>query len=301
MKFLVTGASGFLGKELMSLLTRNGHKVVVVGRNPSSYDNKLITVHKADITDLRTLQSCREQHRIEGIIHLAAAVPKNKDEDQAGQMSDVNVRGTVNLFEVFGDSLLSFVYASTAEVYGLPQTKGPIGEDASPLPLSFYGASKLSGEHFARVYANRLGISVAALRFTVLYGPGDTIARAVPNFINQALRGQELQVYGGEELRDYLHVTDAVNAVYLAATKRADGVFNIGTGKGISIKDTAQTIARAVNPELAVRILPREKKAADIVLDVHRASEAFGFTAEFAFPDKLDEQIAWHKQHEDIL
>ena len=149
--------------------------------------------------------------------------------------------------------------------------------------------------------AQRLGIPVSMLRFTVLYGPGDTIARAIPNFIKQALAGKTLEVYGGEELRDYLHVSDAIHAVYLAATKSVSGVFNIGTGKGVTIKDTAETIAKLINPNGTVQILPREKKAADIVLDVNRAEKELGFQADHVFPDLLDDQITWHKEHEDFF
>lgn len=301
MKYLVTGASGFLGQDVASRLTADGDsEVVILSRSADGNERPGCTFFKGDITDVATLEACQAAHPdIRRIVHLAALVPKTKDEDQAAGMDEVNVRGTINLLEVFGGQLNNFVYASTAEVYGLPTTDEPIREDAMlPTPLSNYGSSKLAGELFARVYGLRHELPVSMLRFTVLYGPGDTIARAVPNFIKKALRGESLEVFGGEELRDYLHVTDAARAVYLAAKTPVNGVFNIGTGKGITIRETAERIVELVgNTDVTATILPREKKAADIVLNVDRAAQELGFMAEHTFPELLEEQIEWHKNN----
>src|SRR6476660_4499729 len=119
MKFLVTGASGFLGRGIVELLAKDGHEVVVVGRNPEIQTSTNVSTFQADISDVAALEACRQQHPgVDSIVHLAAAVPKTKDDDQGPVMTVVNVQGTINLFEVFGKTLASFVYASTAEVYG---------------------------------------------------------------------------------------------------------------------------------------------------------------------------------------
>lgn len=301
MKYLVTGGSGFLGQDVISrLLADEGNEVVLLGRTDPKIEHAQYAFCQGDITDVKTLEACREAHPdIKRVVHLAALVPKTKDEDLARPMCDVNTCGTINLLDVFGEGLDNFVYASTAEVYGLPTTDEPIREDAMlPTPLSNYGSSKLAGELFARVYGLRHNLAVSMLRFTVLYGPGDAIARAVPNFIKKALKGENLEVFGGEELRDYLHVTDAARAVYLAAKTPVSGVFNIGTGKGITIRETAQKIVElGGNRDVTAAILPREKKAADIVLNVERAANELGFTAEHIFPALLEEQIEWHRNN----
>jgi UDP-glucose 4-epimerase len=299
MKVLVTGASGFLGESLVGRLLDDGDEVVVIGRSEAKERaNEKYTFVKADITDNQALQEVHKNFpAIDTIVHLAALVPKTKDEDVAPAMFDANVRGTINLLETFGDGLKNFVYASTAEVYGLPEADGKITETMLAKPLSYYGASKLAGELFCNVYSARHELPISMLRFTVLYGPGDRINRAVPNFIKKALAGENLQIFGGEELRDYLHVSDAARAVYLAAKKPVSGVFNIGTGKGITIRETAEKIVEMVgNSDVKADIQPREKKAADIVLDVDRATTELGFTAEHIFPELLDEQIEWHRQ-----
>lgn len=302
MKYLVTGGSGFLGQDVINrLVADTGNEVVLLGRNdPHLNVESRYAFFNGDILDLKTLETCRKAHPdIKRIVHLAALVPRTKEEDLAPAMADVNVRGTINVLEVFGEQLDNFVYASTAEVYGLPEVDEPIREDtALPVPLSNYGSSKLAGEFFARVYGVRHGLPVSMLRFTVLYGPGDVIARAVPNFINKALNGEDLEIFGGEELRDYLHVTDAARAVYLAAITPVGGVFNIGTGKGITIRETAEKIIETIgNKNITATILPRKKKAADIVLNVSRATQELGFTAQYIFPELLEEQVEWHKKN----
>jgi nucleoside-diphosphate-sugar epimerase len=137
------------------------------------------------------------------------------------------------------------------------------------------------------------------LRFTVLYGPGDSISRAIPNFIKKGLSGEDLDVYGGEEQRDYLHVSDAVEALYLSTTKQPDDILNVGTGHGITIKETAQSIIDAIpaDKNLKLNILPRQKKAADIVLDITKIRKELGFKPKRLFPDLIDEQIKWQKNH----
>jgi len=299
MKFLVTGGTGFLGQDVINRLLADGNEVVLLGRSAPQNNPAGCQFFEGDITKPETLEACKGQHPdIKTVVHLAALVPRTKDEDIASDMCQVNVQGTINLLNVFGESLENFVYASTAEVYGLPSSDKPIAETDLPMPLSNYGASKLSGEHFCRVFSAKTNLPISMLRFTVLYGPGDRIARAVPNFINKALKGENLEVYGGEELRDYLHVSDAAKAVYLAAIKPVSGVFNIGTGTGITIKSAAEAIVDLVgNPKAKLSILPREKKAADIVLDVAAAKNQLGFTAERIFPELLSEQIEWHKKN----
>jgi len=297
MKILVTGGSGFLGKRLIELLLADHHEVIALGRHPfviNAPGFRFVTVDLLDRDELT--KGHADLPKIDTIIHMAALVPHTKDEDQAAEMCNVNVRATINLLETFGVDVQNIVYASTAEVYGLPEVSEPITESLLPVPLSNYGASKLAGELFCRVFAQRQAIPISMLRFTVLYGPHDLINRAVPNFINNALQGRPLEVFGGEELRDYLHVGDAAQALYLAAKKPVDGVFNVGTGKGISIRDTATAIAHAIDPNLEVKVLPRTKPASDIVLNVTKIEQELGFKAKRFFPDLLDEQVSWHKQ-----
>lgn len=300
MKILITGGSGFLGRHLTNKLVSAGHSVILMSRNHSKKQESTNVIRvTADINDKTSLRRVLSTHpEIDAIVHMAALVPTSKEMDTSESMFQTNVQGTINVLEVFGKKIHNFVYASTAEVYGLPQSNHLINELDTPSPLSYYGASKLAGEYFSRVYESRhSNLKVTILRFTVLYGPGDRINRAIPNFINKAITGDTLEVYGGEELRDYLYVDDAAKALYLAVIAGTSGIFNIGTGVGVSIQDTASAIIEATGSKAKIAILNREKPASNIVLDIKNARERLHFKPHYKFPELIEEQIEWHRHN----
>lgn len=296
MKYLLTGGSGFLGGGVAERLVERGHQVVVLARSPIVDAPRGIVFYPADIRDEVALSACARAHPdVSGVIHLAALVPATPEQDRAVEMCRTNIEGTVKVLEAFGGQIDSFTYGSTAEVYGAAQTDGLIGEDLVPQPLSNYGASKLAGEQFALALGRRHSIRISVLRFSVMYGPGDRLSRAIPNFVKAALAGQDVVVRGGDELRDYLHVSDAIEATCLAVDNEAGGVFNIGTGTGISIRDMARCVVEAVTPPVGLTFGPPVGRPRDVVLDVARAERELGFTAQQRFPDRLDEQVRWHR------
>jgi nucleoside-diphosphate-sugar epimerase len=294
MRVLLTGGSGFLGRRVADLLAEDGHNVVSIGRTaPAEALPATIEFFPADLTDRDEVQrAAADAGAVDSIIHLAAMVPKHVGEDQARAAFDANLTGTIHLFDAFGRAGQSNTVASTAEVYGLPAAHGPIREDAEPCPLSWYGASKVATEVYCRVLEAHEQMRIALLRFTVLYGTGDTIQRAIPNFVRSAVRGEPIRIFGGEELRDYLHVDDAARAVITAWECRLSGTYNVGSGSGITVRDAAAAVLRLAGGSAGLEQLPRQKPAADIVLDVTRFREATGFAPARVFPDGLEEQIA---------
>jgi UDP-glucose 4-epimerase len=294
MRVLLTGGSGFLGSRVADLLAEDGHNVVSIGRTALGVAAPGTTEFlRVDLTDERDVhRAAAEAGTVDSIIHLAGMVPKNPNEDQAGTAFDANLIGTINLFDAFGVAGQANTVASTAEVYGLPAGHAPIREDAEVCPLSWYGASKVAAEVYCRVLEQRVQMRIAILRFTVLYGPEDPIQRAIPNFVRSAVRGEAIRIFGGEELRDYLHVHDAARAVITAWEHRLSGTYNVGSGTGIAVRDAAAAVLRMAGGTAGIEQLPRQKPAADIVLDVTRFREATGFAPARVFPDGLEEQIA---------
>jgi UDP-glucose 4-epimerase len=294
MTILLTGASGFLGRRVAELMVAEGQDVVSLGRSaPEPSPTSSARFMAVDIADRDSVhRAAAAVGEVESIIHLAALVPKTSSDDEAASAFACNVMGTVHLFEAFGRAGQANVFASTAEVYGLPDSHAPLVEDAPVQPRSWYGASKAAAELYCAALERRGAMRVATLRFTVLYGAGDTINRAVPNFVRSAARGEPIRIFGGEELRDYLHVDDAARAVHLAWQQRITGTFNVGSGEGIAVRDAASAILHMAGGESTVEVLPREKPSADIVLNVTRFRDATGFAPSHVFPDGLEEQIA---------
>lgn len=294
MRVLLTGASGFLGRRVADLAVADGHEVVSIGRSaPDQPGRNALHCIRADITNAGDVgRAAAEVGAVDSIIHLAAMVPKNAGQDEAATAFATNVMGTVHVFGAFGRAGQANVVASTAEVYGLPEGHDELREESEPRPLSWYGASKVAAEIYCRALALHDQMRIAILRFTVLYGTGDTIERAIPNFVRSAVRGDPIDVFGGEELRDYLHVDDAARAVIVAWQRRLSGTYNVGSGHGVAVRDAAEAVLLAAGGSSTLEQHPRRKPAADIVLDVTRFREATGFSPARVFPDGLEEQIA---------
>lgn len=294
MRVLLTGASGFLGRRVAGLVVAAGHDLVSLGRSAADPSEPIPGQHvQADLTDAGEVsRSARETGDVDSIIHLAALVPKHAGQDEAATAFAANVMGTVHLFSAFGRPGQANVLASTAEVYGLPEGHDRLRENGEPHPLSWYGASKLAAETYCRTLERHDQMRIAILRLTVLYGSGDTIQRAIPNFVGSAVRGEPITIFGGEELRDYLHVDDAAQAVVVAWQRQLSGTYNVGSGDGVAVRDAAEAVLRMAGGSSALEQHPRRKPAADIVLDVTRFREATGFSPARVFPDGLEEQIA---------
>jgi UDP-glucose 4-epimerase len=294
MRVLLTGATGFLGRRVAELLVAGGHDVVSIGRSgPDVSAPPAVRFIRADLVEAAEVRrAAGEAGDVDSIIHLAALVPKNAAQDEAASAFAVNLMGTVHLFGAFGRAGQANIVASTAEVYGLPEGQDPLREDTELRPLSWYGASKVATEIFCRTLEHRDEMHIAILRFTVLYGSGDTIQRAIPNFVRSAVLGESLRIFGGEELRDYLHVDDAARAVMLAGERRLSGTYNVGSGMGVSVREAAEAVLSLAGGSSALEQHPRQKPAADIVLDVTRFRQATGFSPGRVFPDGLEEQIA---------
>ena len=267
--------------------------MVSIGRSATPPLVPMATHIVADLTDATQVgRAARTAGEVDAILHLAALVPRNAAEDQAATAFAANLMGSVHLFSAFARPGQANVFASTAEVYGLPTEHELIREDTLAQPLSWYGASKAAAEIYCRTLERREEMRIAILRFTVLYGAGDMIQRAIPNFVGSAVRHEPIRIFGGEELRDYLHVDDAAQAVVVAWDRRLSGTYNVGSGVGISVRDAAGAVLRLAGGTAGLEQHPRQKPAADIVLDVTRFREATGFSPARVFPDGLEEQIA---------
>lgn len=300
MTILITGATGYLGKHVLKLLKKTSHTCIVVTRTEKTIPKKtteLISV-SGNITNKKSLVAIKKAFpSIDAIIHMAALVPKNPTEDKETEMKKANIDGTKNLLDVFGTNVKTVVYASTVEIYGLQEQTKPLDETVIPDPISWYAKTKLAGEKVCEEFSQKTSIPISLLRFSVMYGAGDTIARAVPNFIKAALTQKEIKLHGGEELRDYVHIEDCARAVILALQKKASGVFVIGSGKATSIKESAEVIVKKINPKTFINVLPRQKKRSDLTMDITKAKKILEYQPTYFFPEGLDEEIAWFKKN----
>ncbi len=303
-KVLVTGGAGFIGSHLAEELVRRGYQTIILDDlSTGKMENiqELLKAEKAEfvggsVTDLKLVTRLLRNARY--VFHLAAipSVPRSIESPQASH--EVNVGGTLNvLLAAKENSVSKVIYASSSSVYGDTPTL-PKREDMVPHPLSPYAATKLSAEYYCQVFSEVYKLPTVCLRYFNVYGPrqdpNSQYAAVIPRFIQQALAGNPLTIFGdGEQTRDFTFVRDAVSANMLAAESEACGIFNIGSGTGTSINHLAELIAGLAGSK--VEPVHRKPSPGDIrhsLADISRAG-AFGYEPKYILEKGLSETMRW--------
>ncbi|MBS3115387.1 SDR family NAD(P)-dependent oxidoreductase [Candidatus Woesearchaeota archaeon] len=295
---LVTGGNGHIGFNVLKEVVKKYKNVYVLGRRIS---NKLailikennVNIIKCDITDAESLSRFKNDfEKIDVVIHLAAFVPKTKEADNTDTAMKINLIGTMNLAKLVKNGS-KFIFISTCEVYGVPKTA--IIREEHPLnPLSYYGKSKANAELFLQSYSAKKEINLVILRLTSVYGPGELINRAIPNFISAAIINKSPIIYGdGSDKRDFIFIDDVVNYI-IATIEQGFGVYNIATGKIYSIKEIAEKIIKIAKANVNVKFKEIKKHKMDYIFDITRAKE-FGYTPKIEIDEGLSKEIGWFK------
>lgn len=289
MRLLLTGATGFVGNAFFSSLT-DDVEVVYLGRRASTLGKG--EFYEVDISDPNSVKDIAKEvkGKFDAIVHMAAHVPKSSHDDNLRHASLVNIDGLIHVLDSFEGRFNKIILGSSAEVYDQSRVQGEINEDTPVNPSSYYGATKLASEFIARTYAKKNSIAVVVLRFSVMYGPSDPIARALPNFIKSALNNEDIKIQGGESLRDYVHIDDVVRSIHCALVAKTSGVFNIGTGSGVSIYDAAKKIIEATGSRSKILKISGPQSA-DIIINTKLAESELGFLADSIFPQKLEAMV----------
>lgn len=290
MKILVTGASGFVGRRFLKMAPTDW-EIVCLGRSqPGNLTGRWI---QCDLSDQESVESVAKQvsdEIFDAIVHLAAFVPKTAADDTLDKAKLGNIDSTINLLTYFGEKSGKIIIGSTAEVYDQSKIHGPITEDNVVAGGSYYGSTKMASELIAQSYAKKMNKELTVLRFSVMYGGYDPITRAIPNFIRAAKTGEDLTIRGAKVLRDYVHIDDVARSIICAVNASGVGVVNIGTGKGVSIGETAQSIVDNIKSTSRIAILS-EEGGCDIVIDISRAEKLLDYHPLVFFPDKLKGMI----------
>jgi len=258
MKVLVTGGAGFIGSHVAEYFVREGHEVTVVDNMTSGNFKNIPTgvyVDYVDICDETRLHQVFLCRRPDVVIHLAAQVSVRESVKDPHHDAYTNILGTVNvlrLAHLFGCKQVVLA-SSGGAIYSEPLSKTGMEEFHPILPASPYGVSKYCMEQYGTYYS-RCGMPVVSLRFANVYGPRQDPhgeAGVIAIFINQLLNGIQTTIYGtGEQVRDFVYVSDVVDAI-AAVVERCPvpGPYNVGTGKGTTIKSLHALLAQTIGVE----------------------------------------------------
>lgn len=307
-KILVTGGCGWLGSAIVSALLSRGDAVVAadVVVSPAmaarAATEPKLSVVAADLGEWSQVVRLFEQHQPDAVVHAAAIVGVIQAADIPLKALRVNVEGAVNLFEAMRlAGVKRVIHVSTEETYG--DFLSPlIDEDHPQKPLSIYGLTKLSAEHYGRVYSRDHGLECINVRTCWVYGPYLPRLRMPRTFIEAALRGEPFnQPDGGNLAVDQVYIDDTVAGVLLALDKQDHrfDAYNIATGAAPTLRDTAEAVNRAIpGARITVgdsgpyhhggRVLSAVKGA----LDIGRAQRELGYAPRFDLQRGIEATIA---------
>ncbi|MFX0137494.1 MAG: NAD-dependent epimerase/dehydratase family protein [Candidatus Hodarchaeota archaeon] len=295
MKILITGGNGFIGSHLADVLIDSGYEItlldIVFTRN-----TKHLTCEKivGDVCDLEILENAAEGQDI--FIHLAAVSRVEWGQKDPEKCIRVNVLGTLNAIKASLKNKSMFVYVSSREVFGEPQNL-PVKEDDPKKPISVYGVSKLASELLNKTYALTSDLKYTVLRYSNVYGsPRDLPERVTPRFMDAALSGQPLTVYGGNQILDFNFIDDVVQGTVRVVEKAVDGDprivnndFNLVSGRGTSISQLAKIILQLTKSDS--EIIVSDKRSYDVsnfVGDIGKASSLLGYKPRHSLKEGLD-------------
>ncbi|MBW8010902.1 MAG: SDR family oxidoreductase [Chloroflexi bacterium] len=302
---LVTGGAGFIGSHLVEALLAHGDKVRVFDNfSTGNRDNLSHVDGKVEIIegDIRNREQLTEVVQgVSKIFHLAAFVSPALSIEQPQICFDVNVLGTLNLFNAAKNTgIKGIVMASSAAVYGDAETI-PLVESESTMPLSPYAASKQATEFYAEFYTRMFKLPIVSLRYFNVYGPRQSpsseYAAAIPIFIKQMKAGKAPTIFGdGGQSRDFIYISDVVRANLLAAeSPRAAGkVYNVCTGESISILKLLNRLTKLFPdaPEHESSP-PRPGDVYHSLGDPTQAKDQLDFVAKTSLADGLTSIVEW--------
>jgi len=306
-KVMVTGAAGFLGSHLCHQLSQAGAILTCIDDLSGSagpIDNTLQSHHvlpyKIQDSEFCALVS---NNVFDVIFHLAGEAYAAKSVTDPLLDFESNLRASVYFLDSLrrGNFHGHLVYTSSAAVYGEPKTL-PITEDTPPSPISPYGVSKLSSEHYIRTYSQLFNFGALISRLFSLYGPGQR-KQVVFDITRKALQfAGQIELLGhGTEVRDFLYVEDAAAALmYLASlTSQNSGIYNVCSGQGISIRRLAEMIIQILGEDIKRLHFTDRRRPGDPVawIGSNQLLTHMGFRPKFDFSRGLELTVDWYRKY----
>ncbi|WP_413111948.1 NAD-dependent epimerase [Thaumasiovibrio sp. DFM-14] len=333
MRYLVTGASGFIGSRVSEKLNSLGQTVVGVDNNNDYYDvnlkfsrlerinNKLFTFINMDFSDKSAVQSLFEEYKFDRVIHLGAQAGVRYSIENPMAYADSNLIGHLNILEACRHHKIEhLVYASSSSVYGLNEKTPFETSDSVDHPVSLYAATKKSNELMSHSYSHLYDIPTTGLRFFTVYGPWGRPDMAPFIFTKKILDGETIDINNnGDMWRDFTYIDDIVEGVVRIADvipKRNDdwtveagtpatssapyAVYNIGHGSPINLMEFISEIEKALGIEAKKNF--REMQPGDVYKTYAETQDLFdatGYKPQVGVKEGVKKFVDWYKEFYD--
>ena len=306
MRILVSGGAGFIGSHVVDAYIAAGHQVAILDNFSTGREsnvNPSATVHRADLRDKPEVEKAVAAFRPEVVNHHAAQSEVPKSVADPSFDAQVNIVGGINLLKACVDhSVRKVIFSSTGgALYGEPDVV-PADEDHPVRPLSPYGTSKLSFEHYLGTFQRTFGLAYTVLRYANVYGARQDFyaeeGRVVAIFASRMLERKPVTIDGdGEQSRDMLHVGDVATANLAALEKGSGGTFHVSSGALVSINDLFRKLALLTDYDLEPHHgPPRKGDVYRIALDNSRARQGLGWEPRFSLEEGLSLTVDYFRE-----
>lgn len=305
---LVTGGGGFVGSHLVDALIEQGHTVVVIDhykREKQRFEHADSCYYRIGFED-PYVEDILAHEKPDAIVHLAAQISVPASVQNPAYDAQVNILDSIALLEMAARTgVKQFLFASSGgAIYG-DHPERPTPEVFDARPLSPYGISKQSLEHYLDFYRAQYGMRTGVLRFSNIYGPRQFSggeASVVSIFINKLLDSEPAVIFGdGSSTRDFVYVGDAVQAFVCALDSGLDDVVNISSGSDISVVDLWGQLKQVHGEDVAHEFAPeRPGEVARSCLSPKRAGNLMDWAPQTELPSGLRETYSWFKQQRNI-
>lgn len=301
MNIAVTGGAGFIGSHVTELLCDQGHRVNVIDDLRFGYKkfvDKRATFFNISLVNTKELEEALQS--VDIIMHLAASsIISASYTDPVGYFENNLINGIKLLEAMRKKGVKKIIYSSTSSVYGEPE-KTPIRESDPTNPLNAYAASKLAFEQALNAYYHAFGIESVSLRYYNAYGPRDEQlprTRAIPMWIDAILQDKPIPWYWqGRQTRDYVYVKDIAQAHLDVLSLSGVHIFNIGSGKGILMKDVFHTLEKVIGKKLAtIDMGERKGDPMKSYADITKIKQMVGWEPKVSLEEGLQETFEYYK------
>jgi nucleoside-diphosphate-sugar epimerase len=297
MRYVVTGAAGFIGSHLLRTLEERGHDAVGWDAFTDYYDPALKEENAAGLTVERIdlAEDELDLSGVDGVFHLAGQPGVRSFGGVFPTYVRQNVLASQRLFEAAVAGGARVVFSSSSSIYG-DAAAYPTPEETHPRPISPYGITKLAAEHLASAYASEFGLGCVVVRYFTIFGPAQRPDMAFTRMVTALAEGRPFELFGdGTQSRSFTYVDDAVDATILAMERAPAGaVYNVGGGIEVSMLEAIETLGRVAGRRLELVRSPRA--GGDVTrtaADTSRIHADLGWEAHTPFEEGLAAQWRW--------